>query len=709
MWRTHFLKKGEFIMREIGIERVIEPKGAIPVMAWKLDNSNRIRDNEVRIRLKFIDFERENLDQIYSLSDFDVDACKARMVKMVSERGKFHNPYTESSGLCMGVVEEAGKDFDLEAHGIEIGDEVIVNTPLAGLPMHIEEVGKIDANLSQAEVKGSVICFESANFIKTSDSRIGDIRYVMRALEEKGNFKDIGEELLARGARRVAIIGSNLAETILYSHMVKDIWRGNAYVAFIIDRAYTEGNLMGEIEEIMRGTVDRFYELDISKPYDESLSILKKESGVHFDCAINLENIKGSESIAAFITKERGEVVHISMSNRYAETVIIADSMGKELYSYAFDGFRHKACDYTLELVNKAAADLKKLDGFYKRHSRNAEIPVIEPKLSKKNKRAAMTIENFVFESEVTENMVEEVINIARFDCNVIIEGETGVGKERVFDLIHQNSPRRDKPAIKINCATIPESLAESEFFGYEKGSFTGASNKGKEGYFSMANNGTLFLDEIGSLSLEMQAKLLRVLQENTYYKIGGTEPKHSNVRVVCANNTPLKKLVEEGKFREDLFYRMNICLITVPPLRERKDDIPIMADTFLKKYIGKYGKNKKISKKAFERLCAYSWPGNVRELENTVHRLYIVEHGDIIESDTVDNLISCNGDNTGQSDVLKESNSGYEMSFEELISAYEKKVIECALDKAGTTRKAAELLKMPQATFARKKLKHNL
>lgn len=696
-------------MKDIGIERVIEPKGSIPVMAWKLDNSPKLRDNEVKINIKWIDFERENLDQIYSLVDFDVHACKARIIKMVSERGKFHNPYTESSGLCVGTVAEAGDNYDLEGHGIAVGDEVIVNTPLAGLPMYIEEVGKIDANLSQAEIRGYVICFESANFIKTSDPRITDLRYALRALEEEGNFKDIGSELLARTARKVAIIGSNLAETTLYSQMVKDIWRENAYVAFIIDRNYTEGNILKELEEIMKGSVDTLYEVDISKPYIEAFSLLEKEKGEHFDCTINLENIKGSESIAALITKEKGEVIHISMSNRYTETVVIADSMGKELYSYAFDGFRHSACDYTLSLVRKSAAAQKKLDNFYKRHKRNSEIPVIEPKLSKRNKSAAIVLDNFLFESAVTENMVEDVINIARFDCNVIIEGETGVGKERVFDLIHQNSPRRDKPAVKINCATIPENLAESEFFGYEKGSFTGASDKGKEGYFSIANNGTLFLDEIGALSLEMQAKLLRVLQENTYYKVGGTESKHTNVRVICANNIPLKKLVEEGKFREDLFYRMNICLITVPPLRKRIDDIPLMANSFLKRYINKYGEEKEFSKGALERLCAYSWPGNVRELENAVHRLYIVEHGSIIERDTVDCLLSSEGGDEGKPCIRGAFFIDNEQSFEDIMEEYEKKVIEYALEKAGTTRKAADMLKMPQATLARKKIKHNL
>lgn len=179
--------------------------------------------------------------------------------------------------------------------------------------------------------------------------------------------------------------------------------------------------------------------------------------------------------------------------------------------------------------------------------------------------------------------MIEKVLNIAQYDCNIVIQGETGVGKEKVFNLIHQNSPRKGKPCVRINCATIPENLAESEFFGYENGAFTGAQKDGKEGYFEMANNGTLFLDEIGSLSLTMQSKLLRVLQESTFYRLGGTEQIKINVRVVCANNVPLKKLIEERKFREDLYYRLNICLIEVPPLRERQEDIECLSEAFLK------------------------------------------------------------------------------------------------------------------------------
>ena len=326
-----------------------------------------------------------------------------------------------------------------------------------------------------------------------------------------------------------------------------------------------------------------------------------------------------------------------------------------------------------------------------------------------RTKTAARKIDDYIYMSDITEMMVEEALNVAQYDCNVIIQGETGVGKEKVFNLIHQNSPRRGKPCIKINCATIQESLAESEFFGYEKGAFTGAYSGGKEGYFEMANNGTLFLDEIGSLSLAMQSKLLRILQENTYYRVGGTQPRHVNVRVVCASNIPLKKLVEEGEFREDLYYRLNICMINVPPLRMRRDDIVCLSEAFIKGYSEKYGIKKEFSKDALKELRQYHWPGNVRELENTVHRLYISEKESLIDGIAVDMLINENLYDVPLFDMRKQGEEKEKIDFNSIMSRQEKNLIAFALKKCRTTRAAAEFLGIPQATLARKKIKHDL
>ena len=224
-----------------------------------------------------------------------------------------------------------------------------------------------------------------------------------------------------------------------------------------------------------------------------------------------------------------------------------------------------------------------------------------------------------------------------------------------------------------------------------------------------MANNGTLFLDEIGSLPLDLQAKLLRVLQESTYYKIGGKEPKHVNVRVVCANNVPLKKLVEEGRFREDLYYRLNICQVNVPPLRARTEDIVCLADAFIRNYSEKYGVTKTFAPDAYAELLNYHWPGNVRELENTVHRLYITERGDMIDGGDVSAMLNESVFEDLVVDVKKEFSREKDISFDSIMSQQEKRIIAFALKKEGTTRAAAEYLGMSQATLARKKLKYGL
>lgn len=318
-------------------------------------------------------------------------------------------------------------------------------------------------------------------------------------------------------------------------------------------------------------------------------------------------------------------------------------------------------------------------------------------------------MDDFVFRSPVTRQMIDEVVNIAGYDCNVIIQGETGVGKEKILELIHKNSVRKNQPCIKINCATVQETLAESEFFGYEAGAFTGAQATGKRGYFELANHGVLFLDEIGQLSLQMQSKLLRVLQENQFYRIGGTQQLSVNVRVICANNIPLKELVKKGVFREDLYYRLNICTIHVPPLRERTEDIPALAEHFLTVYNRKYGTQKYFSAEGLKRLCHYHWPGNVRQLENGVHRMIIGNRMDLLDEEQINQVIEDDLYRELVLDIEKILENGERFSFKDIVESQEKKLIAYALKKEGTTRKAAEFLSMTQAQLARKKLKYEL
>ncbi len=215
-------------------------------------------------------------------------------------------------------------------------------------------------------------------------------------------------------------------------------------------------------------------------------------------------------------------------------------------------------------------------------------------------------------------------------DTTILLEGESGTGKEVFAKYIHQISPRKNKVFIPINCATIPKELAESELFGHERGAFTGASNKTKLGKFELANGGTILLDEIGELGLDMQVKLLRVLQEKKFYRVGGEREISVNVRVLAATNKNLENEVKKGTFREDLYYRLNVAKVTIPSLRERKTDIPILAYSFMKQYAQKFNKNVKgISDEALELMQNYSWNGNIRELKNAMERAVLTLNSD--------------------------------------------------------------------------------
>jgi transcriptional regulator with PAS, ATPase and Fis domain len=221
------------------------------------------------------------------------------------------------------------------------------------------------------------------------------------------------------------------------------------------------------------------------------------------------------------------------------------------------------------------------------------------------------------------------IMRVAPTRATVLLAGESGVGKDMIARAIHQHSPRKDRPFVKINCTAIPENLMESELFGYEKGAFTGA-NISKPGKFEQANTGTVMLDEIGDVPASVQVKLLRILQEREFERLGSNKTQQTDVRVIAATNVDLRAALEQGTFREDLYYRLNVVPMNIPPLRERKEDIPYLVEHFVKKFGGE------ISESAMERLVSYHWPGNVRELENVVERSILLAKGPLVEADDI-------------------------------------------------------------------------
>ncbi|MBR4409977.1 MAG: sigma 54-interacting transcriptional regulator [Firmicutes bacterium] len=313
------------------------------------------------------------------------------------------------------------------------------------------------------------------------------------------------------------------------------------------------------------------------------------------------------------------------------------------------------------------------------------------------------------------KQVLEEMMRVSKYDCNVIIFGDTGVGKEKAANIIQKNSDRKMQPFIKINCASIAPNLIESEFFGYEKGAFTGASATGKKGYFETANNGVIFLDEIGELPLEMQAKLLRVIQDGEFYRVGGTTPIKTNVRILSATNRDLEDWIEKGLFRRDLYYRLNVVPIRIPCLTDRPEDIPALVGHFLKKYGKKFGRRRGIDDAAMEYLQQQPWPGNIRELENTVQRLIISAKGDTIS--LMDVMRDSHGEifhgtNTQLLELTGDENEympQQELDLQLAVDEYEKGLIRYACEKYGSTRKAAKALGISQTQIVRKKKKYDI
>ncbi len=296
--------------------------------------------------------------------------------------------------------------------------------------------------------------------------------------------------------------------------------------------------------------------------------------------------------------------------------------------------------------------------------------------------------DNMVARSSRMENVLQMAGRVAQSDATVLILGESGTGKELLARAIHYNSLRKDKPFITVNCPSIPDNLLESELFGHVKGAYTGAV-KDRKGKFELADGGTLFLDEIGDLRGEVQAKLLRVLQEHEFERLGDSRPVKVNVRVLAATNKNLQKLIEEGKFREDLYYRLSVFPITIPPLRERKEEIPFLVDFFLRRYAP--DRKLIVDPEALETLRQYHWPGNIRELENVIERAVILASGDRISTDHLpSHLLS----GSAAPDRERPSPADEVLPLEEI----ERHAIRLALEKAGGNRtRAAQLLKIPR------------
>lgn len=309
-------------------------------------------------------------------------------------------------------------------------------------------------------------------------------------------------------------------------------------------------------------------------------------------------------------------------------------------------------------------------------------------------------------ESKIYLDCVNKALKVANTDTMVLLRGENGTGKEVIVNLIKSHCARKDRPFITINCSAIPDSLIESELFGYEEGAFTGASKGGRLGKFQLADGGTLFLDEIGDMPYQMQAKLLRVLQEGEIDKVGRQRNIPIDVRVIAATNRRLEEMVQRGEFREDLYYRLNVVSISIPPLRERGNDVLLLTDYFLQKYCEKYKRKLKIDRGVYQMFLSYGWPGNVRELQNTIESAVVLCETDTITirdiPESIRGKYEENQGSNGTESVSCTFPAG--ATLKEEVENFEKNMIEAAIrDCQGNRTKAMEVLGMSKRTFYRK------
>lgn len=321
---------------------------------------------------------------------------------------------------------------------------------------------------------------------------------------------------------------------------------------------------------------------------------------------------------------------------------------------------------------------------------------------------------NLIYRSSSMEKIILTVDRIASVDSTVLITGESGTGKEVITDYIHSHSPRANRPLIKVNCAAIPETLLESELFGYEQGSFTGAQKNGRAGLFELANDGTIFLDEIGDMPINLQSKLLRILQDKQIMRIGGRKPITINVRIIAATNQDLINHVEKGKFRQDLYYRLNVIPIQLPPLRERREDIVPLIQEFLMRYAQKFGRQVRMSEDALNTLVEYRWPGNVRELQNIIERLTVTTDSQLIGIEHIPEFLLNSFSKTARPIVSVESASTdiavhRIIPLKKAVHLVEVQLLQLAHDQHHTITEMAKALEMDQSSISRKIQKYAL
>jgi TyrR family helix-turn-helix protein len=688
-----------FMERYYGIKRVIEPKEVLPISAWRIDSTRAVYPDEMRLGIRRIHIESASFRQICVESGNDEDRIKEKIRDVVIKRGKLHNPITDTGGLVFGVVEEIGAEFT-NPSGYKVGDEVICNASLAAIPLHLQSIGKVHFGLSQIEASGYAIINESLPLIRKPRDILTSL--LLYTLDESGTLYAVHK--CAKDKKRCLIVGNSLMTNLLFGQAVRKAAGPEAEIVCLFDNNTDLGARSSQLRTLLEKTFSSVYYVNIVKPV-ECLSNL--DIGL-FDLSVNCADIAGAETINILSTKDNGIIYFANMINNYNIALYITEVIQRQIDIRCGEGYEPHYAEFDIELLREISPYIPEdsLDG-YTLPDNVAYALRKNVKQQRVSLEQAGVTDDFICQSKPMRAVLEEILSVAKYDCNVLITGDTGVGKEKVASMIQKNSTRSNQPYIKINCASISEHLIESEFFGYEKGAFTGANASGKKGYFEVADNGIIFLDEVGELPADMQAKLLRVIQDGEFFRVGGTKPIKSNVRILSATNKNLEELMDQKLFRRDLFYRLNVFPIRVPSLSERRMEIPALLKHFLAKYNDKFGTQKLLESDAQTYLSSCEWPGNIRELENALQRLIINATSDTIT--LLDAMRELHADMIPAADRDPQELLQGGMSLEVMVENFEKGILRHAVEKYGSSRKAAKRLGISQTQYLRKKAKYGL
>ncbi|MDR2162447.1 MAG: sigma 54-interacting transcriptional regulator [Clostridiales Family XIII bacterium] len=693
------MKNKKYIHDDFGTYRSVRPEGYFPYSAWEIDNNMEITDHEVLLDVKRLNIDMTCFLQLMESSYGDRDGIARGIMDLVRERGKLHNPVTGTGGTLLGTVAKIGAAYS-NRYGIGEGDDVISLSSLTGIPLSISHIRDVDTDMAQVRIDGQAILFENSPVVKKSGLLPDDLQL--------SAFETIGEAAetyrIVEPGDRVIIIGAAGKFGLVCGLAARAKLGGTGSLTGVVDSA--DGMVPGE----MKGLFDEAYVFEAS-----DIAAMRRElTGVgEYDVVINCSQRPMSEPVCVMLPRGRGKVFFTNLGANSKAAGLAAEILGKELSVRFYHGYLEDQERTLVDIIRKTPDFERLLRAALANDFRYPWLQILDTagRLFKLSRGIIEDPQNYVFESPKSLELLETLIRVAKYDCTILVSGETGVGKEIAAEVIHKKSWRKSGRLVKVNCASIPEHLLETELFGYVGGAFTGSDPKGKKGLWEIADKGVLFLDEIGEMPLALQAKLLRALEENEIFRVGSGTPVKVNVRVIAATNSDLMEMVREKTFREDLYYRLNVFYLRIPPLRERREDILPLVELMLRKYGDKYGINKTMDRTAAKLLETFPWYGNIRELGNFVQKVLIDSRGsEITVSDINRHLASLRVGDAGAASPYGRVTLHGQVSEKVLPAGMdEESLFRYYKEKYGSTRKIASVCGMSQSSVTRRLRKYGL